>query len=50
MSQDNLVKLVNKDTGTVLYSKKNKKKLRERLTLRKFDPAIRVHAEFKETK
>lgn len=36
------------DTGYVYVTRKNKVNSRERLTLRKYDPVIRRHVEFKE--
>lgn len=50
MSQDALIKLQCTETGHVIYSKKNKKKIRERLELKKFNPLLRKHTVYKETK
>ncbi len=36
------------DTGTVYVTRKNKINNRERLVLRKYDPVVRKHVEFKE--
>ncbi len=35
-------------TGYTYVTKKNKNNTRERITLRKYDPVIRKHVEFKE--
>jgi large subunit ribosomal protein L33 len=46
-----LVKLVSSaGTGFVYYTKKNTKKLLEKLRFRKYDPKVRKHVEFVETK
>lgn len=56
MSQDNLIKLVSeggKDgigKGHIIHSKKNKKKLKERLELKKYNPIAQTHTVYKETK
>ena len=57
MSQDNLVKLESEGVeetglgkGHMLYSKKNKKTLKERLRLRKYNPLAKQHTWYKETK
>ncbi|MGO4956498.1 50S ribosomal protein L33 [Luteococcus sp. Sow4_B9] len=38
------------DTGYTYVTKKNRRNDPDRLTLRKFDPVIRQHVEFKETR
>jgi len=56
MSQDNLVKLESEGLdggvgkGHVRFTHKNKKRLKERLRLRKFNPIARAHTWYKETK
>jgi large subunit ribosomal protein L33 len=37
-------------TGTFYTTKKNSRKTTDKLTLRKFDPKIRKHVDFKEAK
>ena len=50
MSQDNLMKLKS-PSGTVLYSRKNKKKLANvKISLKKFDKKLRKRVVFKEVK
>ncbi len=56
MSQDNLIKLVSVGAedgtgkGHVIYTYKNKKKLKERLQLKKFNPVARRHTLYVEKK
>lgn len=51
MSQDNLILLRNKATGTTYYTKKNKKKLANaKLKLVKFDKKLRKRVAFAEAK
>ncbi|MBE7524945.1 50S ribosomal protein L33 [candidate division WWE3 bacterium] len=56
MSQETLIKLESEGDeqgvgkGHILYSQKNKKKLKERLRLKKFNPIARKHTWYKETK
>ena len=38
------------DTGFFYVTKKNPRSMTEKLTLRKYDPVVRKHVEFKETK
>jgi len=38
------------DTGFFYVKKKNPKKQTEKLNFRKYDPVVRKHVEFKETK
>lgn len=46
-----MIKLVSTaGTGTFYTTKKNTRKTTEKLTLRKFDPKIRKHVEFREAK
>ncbi len=44
------IKLKSTKSPFCYYTKKNKTKTPDRITLRKFDPTIREHCEFKETK
>lgn len=50
MSQDTLIKLQSTESGHVIHSRKNKKKIKQRLELRKFDPLLRKHVVYKETR
>lgn len=52
MSQENLIKLRNKDTGEVLFTRKNKKgeNAGKKLELKKFSKKARKHVVFKEAK
>jgi large subunit ribosomal protein L33 len=46
-----LIKLVSSaGTGFFYTTKKNPRKTTEKLTLRKYDPKVRKHVEFKEAK
>jgi len=45
----NLVKLVHKETGYIYYTRKNPK-LEGKLTLKKFNPKLRKHVDFVESK
>jgi len=38
------------ETGYFLVRKKNPKKLTKKLSFKKYDPVVRKHVEFKETK
>ncbi len=50
-SQENLVKLVHKATGHMYWTRKNRKKLASvKLKLRKFNPILRAHVDYVETK
>ncbi|MFQ5535307.1 MAG: 50S ribosomal protein L33 [Sphingomonadales bacterium] len=45
------IKLVSTaDTGYYYVTKKNPRQLTEKLVLRKYDPVVRKHVEFKEAK
>ncbi len=45
------IKLVSTaDTGFYYVTKKNPRNLTEKLTMRKYDPVVRKHVEFKEAK
>lgn len=51
MSQDNLIRLVNKETGEVYWSTKNKKKLANvKIELKKYSKKLRKKVSFKESK
>jgi large subunit ribosomal protein L33 len=56
MSQDNLIKLESEGDeegagkGHIIFSKKNKKTIKERLRIKKFNPMIKKHTWYKETK
>lgn len=51
MSQDNLVKLVNKESGETYWSTKNRKKLADvKLKMNKYSKKLRKVIEFKESK
>lgn len=49
MPQPNLIKLKS-PTGSVIMTRKNKKKVERKLELKKFDPKTRKHETFKEVK
>jgi large subunit ribosomal protein L33 len=38
------------DTGTFYVTKKNSRTMTEKLSMKKYDPVVRKHVEFKETK
>lgn len=50
MSQDRLIKITNKATGHTYYTSKNKKKVTRKIELKKYDPKLRKHVTFKESK
>ena len=56
MAQENLIKLVSQGDengsgkGHIIFTFKNKKKIKERLELKKFNPLARKHTLYKETK
>jgi large subunit ribosomal protein L33 len=51
MSQDNLIKMECTTCKTINhYSRKNKKKIKERLELKKYCPSCKTHIPHKETK
>jgi large subunit ribosomal protein L33 len=50
MSQDNLIKLVNKQTGEMYFSRKNRKKVERKVELKKYSKKLRKHVKFTETK
>lgn len=45
-----IIKLVNKETGTAYYVTKNRVNVTDKLKLKKFDPKKGAHAWFDETK
>lgn len=50
-SQVNLVKLVHKATGHMYWTRKNRKKLANvKLKLKKFNPILRKHVDYVESK
>jgi len=50
MSLDKLIKIVNKETGTAYYTRKNKKLVTRKIELKKFDKKLRKHVTMKESK
>lgn len=50
MSQDNLIKLQNKQTGEMYFSRKNRKKVERKVELSKYSKKLRKHVKFVETK
>ena len=50
MSQDRLIKLKSTKSDTILWSRKNKKKVERKIELMKYDPALRKRVPFKEAK
>ncbi len=50
MSQDRLIKITNKATGHTYYTNKNKKQVTRKIELKKYDPKLRKHVTFKESK
>jgi large subunit ribosomal protein L33 len=50
MSQDNLIKIVNKQTGEMYFSRKNRKKVERKVELKKYSKKLRKHVKFTETK
>jgi ribosomal protein L33 len=49
MSQVNLIKLKSA-SGSVIFTRKNKKKVERKIELKKFDPSTRKREVFKEVK
>jgi large subunit ribosomal protein L33 len=49
-SKRELVKMKSSKSAFFYYTQKNKTSTPERITLKKYDPTIRQHVEFKETK
>lgn len=50
MSQDQLIKLSNKETGEVYWTRKNKKKVERKIELKKYSKKLRKRVTFKESK
>ena len=50
MSQDKLIKIGNKETGEVYWTRKNKKSVTRKIELKKFSKSLRKRVVFKETK
>ncbi len=56
MSQDQMIKLISEGDengvgkGHVIYSRKNKKKIKTRLELKKHNPIAKTHTLYKESK
>jgi large subunit ribosomal protein L33 len=50
MSQDTVIKLQSTESGHVIHTRKNKKKIKQRLELKKYDPILRKHVAYKETR
>lgn len=49
MSQNHIVKIKSK-SGHIRFTRRNKKSTADKLSLKKFDPNIRKHTEYKEMK
>lgn len=49
-SKRELVKLKSSKSPYIYYTTKNKTSTPERIAIKKFDPVVRAHVEFKETK
>jgi large subunit ribosomal protein L33 len=51
MAKTNTIKIrLNSDSGYFYVTKKNSRTMTDKLTLRKYDPKLRKHVEFKEGK
>lgn len=50
MSQDQLIKLKNAETGEIYFTRKNKKLVERKIELKKFSKKLRKHVIFKEAK
>jgi large subunit ribosomal protein L33 len=50
MSQDQLIGIVNKKTGTVYWTRKNKRKVERKIELKKYDKTLRKRVVFSEVK
>ena len=50
MSQDQLIKLFNKDTKEVYWTRKNKRKVERKIELKKYSKKLRKRVVFKEAK
>lgn len=50
MAQDQLIAIVNKKTGTVYWTRKNKRKVERKIELKKYDKTLRKRVVFTEAK
>ncbi len=50
MSQDKLIVVQNKSTGSLVFTRKNKKTVQRKLELKKYDKKLRKHVTYKEVK
>lgn len=50
MSQDQMIPIVNKGTGEVYFTRKNKKKVERKIELKKYDKKLRKRVVFNESK
>ena len=50
MSQDHLIQIKNKKTGSVYWTRKNKKQVQRKLEFKKYDPVTRKKEIFIEVK
>jgi len=50
MAQDKLIKLQNKDTKEVYWTRKNKKTNQQKIELKKYSAKLKKHVLFKEAK
>ena len=50
MSQDRLLKLRSTKSSSIIWTRKNKKKVERKIELTKFDPILRKRVVFKEVK
>jgi len=50
MSQKQLIKLKNKSTGEIYFSRKNRKKVERKIKLKKYSAVLRKRVEFIESK
>ena len=50
MSQDQLIAITNKKTGTVYWTRKNKRKVERKIELKKYDKTLRKRVIFTEVK
>jgi large subunit ribosomal protein L33 len=50
MSQDQLIKLVSKETKETYWTRKNRKKVPKKIELKKYSKKLRKHVVFKEAK
>jgi len=50
MSQDQLIKLQNKQTGELYFTRKNRRKVERKISLKKYSKVLRKHVTFGEIK